>query len=151
MADYMVGALKIRGKVDRVIEFLNENTAGLSIYFDDDSKLIINFLNSDDYSVFKNSLETTFAASNKASEINGFENNDVAYICFDEIKCRHNFETAYFLKAAQKYGIEFKFHGFDYQREINQVVEIKDGKVIWDDELTFKDYFWYCLYPFKGG
>ena len=147
MANYMVGALKIRGQVDKVIEFLNNSVIGIEFYFDDDGKLKINIEAVQMVTYFDGAIETCI----EAEDFDGFLNNDIAYICFDEISCRRYFETDYFLKAAQTYGIEFKFHGFDSMREVNQVVEIKDGKVIWDDELMFKDYFWDCLYPFKGG
>lgn len=145
MANYILGSLKIRGNVDKAIEFLNSTINGCSFYFDDDNQLQTTFL-ADDFGYFKDSIETKI----ETTEIKGFESLGIAYICFDEVGCRRNFETKYFLAKSQEYGLDFRYHGFESNRGVNHVIEIIGGKVIWDDEIEFRDYFWECLYPFKG-
>lgn len=55
------------------------------------------------------------------------------------------------LKTAKEFSVDMKIYAFEMGQEFNQDIEIVDGKIIKDDEITFDSYAWECICPRMGG
>lgn len=54
-------------------------------------------------------------------------------------------------KACQKYNVDMRMYAFEQGMQFNQEVEIINGEITIDDEITFDDYKWECICPDLGG
>lgn len=55
------------------------------------------------------------------------------------------------LETAKEFSVDMKIYAFEMGQEFNQDIEIVDGKIIKNDEITFDDYDWECICPRIGG
>ena len=55
------------------------------------------------------------------------------------------------LNSCKKYGVDMRIHAFEKLMQFNQIIEIIDGKITKDKEVTFADYYWDCICPTMGG
>lgn len=51
----------------------------------------------------------------------------------------------------KEYSLDMRVYGFEQAMEFNQDIEIIDGEIIKDEEITFGDYRWDCVCPDIGG
>ena len=51
----------------------------------------------------------------------------------------------------KKYGLDFRFYGYECGMEFNQEIEVVNGETTIDREIRFDDYFWECPDPTLGG
>lgn len=56
-------------------------------------------------------------------------------------------------RVCLKYNVDMKIYGFEKGMEFNQDIEIVNGEIVKDKEITFegKDYTWECILPNMGG
>ena len=55
------------------------------------------------------------------------------------------------LISCKKYGVDMRIYAFERGMEFNQNIEIIDGKITKNEEITFDDYYWDCICPTVGG
>lgn len=60
-------------------------------------------------------------------------------------------ESEPYEEMSKKYGLDFRFYGYERGMEFNQEVEVVNGKVTIDREIRFNDYWWECPDPMLGG
>jgi hypothetical protein len=54
-------------------------------------------------------------------------------------------------KLCQKYNVDIRMYAFERGMHFNQEVEIINGEITMDNEITFDDYDWECPCPCLGG
>lgn len=54
-------------------------------------------------------------------------------------------------EMSKKYGLDFRFYGFESSGCINQEMEIIEGETTINREIKFDDYRWECADPLAGG
>lgn len=52
---------------------------------------------------------------------------------------------------SKKYGLDFRFYGYECGMEFNQETEVVDGETTIDREIQYDDYYWECPDPMLGG
>ena len=60
-------------------------------------------------------------------------------------------ESTPYEEMSKKYGLDFRFYGYERGMEFNQEIEVIDGETTIDREIKFKDYWWECPDPELGG
>ena len=55
------------------------------------------------------------------------------------------------LNSCKQYNVDMRIHAFERGMCFNQIIEIIDGKITKDEEVTFDDYNWDCICPNIGG
>ena len=55
------------------------------------------------------------------------------------------------LNICQKYGIDMRIYGFERGTEVNQDIEIINGKITKNNLIKYDDYIWDCVSPERGG
>lgn len=55
------------------------------------------------------------------------------------------------LNSCKQYGVDMRIHAFECGMCFNQIIEIIDGEITKDEEVTFDDYNWDCICPNVGG
>lgn len=55
------------------------------------------------------------------------------------------------LISCKEYGVDMRIYAFEQGMEFNQNIEIIDGKITKNEEITFDDYYWDCICPTVGG
>ena len=55
------------------------------------------------------------------------------------------------LISCKEYGVDMRIYAFEQGVAFNQNIEIIDGKITKNEEITFDDYNWDCICPNIGG
>lgn len=56
-----------------------------------------------------------------------------------------------YVEKSKKYGIDIKIFGFEKGMQFHQVVEVVNGELIRDEEITYDDWNWDCPMSDMGG
>lgn len=56
-----------------------------------------------------------------------------------------------YVEKSKKYGIDIKIFGFECGMEFEQVVEVVNGTLIRNEEITYDDWAWECPMSHLGG
>ncbi|WP_066568097.1 hypothetical protein [Snodgrassella sp. CFCC 13594] len=156
MPNYCTGPLKIRGKKENVLKYMNECIAGYSYAIGEYNDLIVTkkdvpaqagYILSD--GCLKGAQRCFAQCQPELIELD--EDNDSIIVMINKIDCAWVFDIEGFKRLSAKYEINFKFFGFESGMEFNLDVEIINGVVIKAEEITFENYRWECLYPTFGG
>lgn len=164
MPNWCKGNLKIRGKKENIIKFLEEGTSLLDGLWEPkeiEPKIEINDC---DEITIKNldrtkGIDCLYIKGTRRNFIDPVENEIYVYDEDEEeqIICLKNFKAAWGIDAAalrmisNRYSIDIKIYAFEAGMEFNQDIEIIKGKIIKDEEIKFKNYAWECIEPYIGG
>lgn len=164
MPNWCKGNLKIRGKKENIIKFLEEGTSLLDGFWEPKEIKPKIEINDCDEIEIKNLDETKginylYIKGTRRNFINPVENEIYVHDEDEEeqIICLENFKAAWGIDAAalrmisNRYNIDIKIYAFEAGMEFNQDIEIIKGEIIKDEEITFKDYVWECIEPNIGG
>ena len=164
MPNWCKGNLKIRGKKENIIKFLEEGTSLLDGFWEPKEIKPKIEINDCDEIEIKNLDETKginylYIKGTRKNFINPVENEIYVHDEDEEeqIICLENFKAAWGIDAAalrmisNRYNIDIKIYAFEAGMEFNQDIEIIKGEIIKDEEITFKDYVWECIEPNIGG
>lgn len=164
MPNWCKGNLKIRGKKENIIKFLEEGTSLLDGFWEPKEIKPKIEINDCDEIEIKNLDETKginylYIKGTRRNFIDPVENEIYVHDEDEEeqIICLENFKAAWGIDAAalrmisNRYSIDIKIYAFEAGMEFNQDIEIIKGEIIKDEEITFKDYVWECIEPNIGG
>ena len=164
MPNWCKGNLKIRGKKENIIKFLEEGTSLLDGFWEPKEIKPKIEINDCDEIEIKNLDETKginylYIKGTRKNFIAPVENEIYVHDEDEEeqIICLENFKAAWGIDAAalrmisNRYNIDIKIYAFEAGMEFNQDIEIIKGEIIKDEEITFKDYVWECIEPNIGG
>ena len=163
MPNWSKGNLKIRGKKENIIKFLEEGTSLLDGFWEPkEIKPEIEINDCDEIEIKNlNKLKGIDCLYIKGTHRNFIEpvKNEIYIHDIDEkeqIICLENFKAAWGIDAdalrviSARYDIDLKIYGFECGMEFNQDIEIIKGKIIKDEEIKFVDYVWECIEPYIG-
>ena len=164
MPNWCEGNLKIRGKKENIIKFLEEGTSLLEgLWEPKEIKPKIEINNCDEIEI-KNldklkEIDLLYIKGTHRNFIGPVENGIYIYDIDEkeQIICLENFKAAWGIDAdalrviSNRYDIDIKIYAFEAGMEFNQDIEIIKGKIIKDDEIKFENYQWECIEPNLGG
>lgn len=164
MPNWCKGNLKIRGKKENIIKFLEEGTSLLDGFWEPKEIKPKIEINDCDEIEIKNLDETKginylYIKGTRRNFIDPVENEIYVHdedeeeqiICLENFKAAWGIDTAALRMISNRYSIDIKIYAFEAGMEFNQDIEIIKGEIIKDEEITFKDYVWECIEPNIGG
>ena len=77
--------------------------------------------------------------------------DEIQTVCIDCVEAAWSFEAAPYLEKAKKYGIDIRIVGFERGMEFQQEIEIVNGELVKDYEITYDNWLWECPMPNMGG
>lgn len=150
MPNWCSGTLRVRGTKENLTKFVLEGLQPVD-YFGEDLEV----LKMDEYSQVK--CSRCWIKGTRR----GFILDLDEYIddWNDEGKIAIGFEAEFawcisaeeLLQSCKKYGVDMRIHAFERGMQFNQIIEIIDGKITKNEEITFDDYYWDCICPTVGG
>lgn len=164
MPNWCEGKLKIRGRKEDILNFFKDGTSLIDYTENHETIEVIPNVEMNDELHIENLDKTK--TSLKSLYIKGtrrhFLKPDFEYVLTYGINKNEKIVVIH-LKAAwaidaeslseisKKYNIDFKIYAFENGCEFNQDIEIIKGKILKDEEITFKNYAWECIDPIMGG
>lgn len=165
MPNWCKGILKIRGKKENIIKFLEEGTSLLDGFWKPkEIKPEIQLIDDEEYIEIKNintekQIDNLYIKETRRHFIEPVESEIYIYRLDEEEQmiCLKNFKAAWGIEAdalraiSSRYDIDIKIYGFESGMQFNQDIEIVKGRILKDNEIQFKDYIWECIDPELGG
>ena len=164
MPNWCKGNLKIRGKKENIITFLEEGTSLLEGFWEiKEIKPKIQINDCDEIEIEnideEKGIDCLYIKGTRRNFIDPIENEIYIYDTDEEeqIICLKNFKAAWGIDAdalkviSKRYGIDIKIYAFEAGMKFNQDIEIVKGEIIKDEEIKFKNYVWECVEPNLGG
>ena len=162
MANWCNGPLKIRGKTENVLKYLNEKIGGYKFSLNKHDDL--EYETAAQNELMKATANPLYQVNRIGEFINtrrcyaqsnpdGFrvEHDNMLNVIFTDVECAWTFDIDGFVALSKEYEIDFKFFGYERGMEYNQDIEISKGELIKFEEIQFSDYFWDCREPLRGG
>lgn len=164
MPNWCEGNLKIRGKKENIIRFLEEGTSLLDVFWE--PKEINPEIEENEYDEIEikninkeKDINCLYIKGTTRHFIDPIENEiyihhideDEQVICLKKFKAAWNINADELRKISETYNIDIKVYGFECGMKFNQDIEIIKGKIIKDVVITFTDYEWECIEPNIGG
>ena len=161
MPNWCVGTLKVRGEKDNIRKFLTDGLAPL-----DSSRGIAIMLGKDpgpepaveiEEDKWEMKLKTKEGFHLKGTRRNFIDSKEITWEPDRDVLIIHNYQTAWAIDVeglsnlSKEYQIDLKIYAFERGMEFNLDVEIHNGAIIKNDEITFNDYDWECIEPSLGG
>lgn len=168
MPNWCEGKLKIRGKKEDILKWLTECVAVWEPSIEKgkpvkDALIFKKVPNAVSFSCNEYAIEIDIKAD---AHISGTRRNFVqkykgeAWLSESEeednivvlpVQAAWVFESEPYEEMSKKYGLDFRFYGYERGMEFNQEIEVIRGETTIDREIKFKDYWWECPDPELGG
>lgn len=151
MPNWCVGSLKVRGIKENLTKFILEGLHPVGFLGESKGKLSLN-----KYGDVESDLTCWIEGTHRGfvegvhTYLSEIEDSETDIIVFDS-KFAWAITAEDLLQTCIKYKVDMKIHGFERGMEFNQIVEIVNGEILKDEEITFKDYQWDCICPELGG
>lgn len=169
MPNWCEGKLKVRGKKENIMKWLSECVAvwnpdvekgkplyealifkkdvnGVSIAYDAELDELHIAVEQDAY------IEGTRRNFVKKYENDfSFGAKDGKDIIVLPVKAAWALESEPYEELSKKYGLDFRFYGYECGMEFNQEIEVVNGETTIDREIRYDDYYWECPDPMLGG
>ena len=171
MPNWCKGVLKVRGKKEDLLNFLNdgfrrygyskepvENYAPilkveypLNINKDEFGNILLYETDKENNSwlYFKDS-HRCFVTENIEWYLDDIDDEDIS-INYIDIKQAWDLDSDYFKEISKKYNIDFRILGFEAGMLFTHEIEIIDGQITLDKKLKYYDYEWEVCDPRIGG
>ena len=167
MPNWCVGNMRLRGKRSAIKEFLSNELESVChrrgvldvqiapIIIEDDGYEITIKRNADDKSLFPSiyikGTRRNFIRSKSIVVYLDKGDEVIQTVCIDDVEAAWGFEATPYLEKAKKYGIDIRIVGFERGMEFEQEIEIVNGELVKDDEITYDNWLWECPMPNMGG
>lgn len=152
MPNWCEGTLKVRGKVKDLKKFCLEGLRPIYCLGGEQKPLKLNEYGDLSYS------KTCWIENSRRGFVEGIdvcfsdfeEDEDTQIICLDA-RFAWVITSELLVETCKKYHVDMRIYAFERGMEFNQEVEIVNGKITRDVEITFDDYRWECINPEMGG
>ena len=169
MPNWCEGKLKIRGKKENIAKWLMECVAvwnpdveqGKALYdaliFRKDENGVSFTYDSQFDELHISVKHEAHIAGTRRNFVQKYENDfsfgakDGKEIIILPVQAAWALESEPYEEMSKKYGLDFRFYGYECGMEFNQEVEVVNGKVTIDREIRFNNYWWECPDPMLGG
>lgn len=167
MPNWCEGKLKVRGKKENIMKWLTECVAvwepdvekGKPLY---DALIYRKDLNDvsftcDDDEIHVSVKRDAHIAGTRRNFVEKYENDfllgaeDGKDIIILPVKAAWALESEPYEEMSKKYGLDFRFYGYERGMEFNQEIEVVNGETTIDREIQYDDYYWECPDPMLGG
>ena len=152
MPNWIEGCLKVRGKKENLLKFLNEGLKRIDqrefifkIEQDFEEEIELNIKNDSEFWI--KDTRRSFVSYDYLSIDNEKEENVLTF----------NYKSAWAIsseelqKISDEFQIDFKIFGVERGMEFTQDLEITKGKVLMDNAREYADWKWECPFPNMGG
>jgi hypothetical protein len=154
MPNWCAGTLKVRGKIEDLKKFVLEGLQPVGFLGDDKPALELDHLGNCSYKGIC-WIENTNRGFVDNPEIYfcDYEREDEPQVICLDASFAWAIDAEQLQKTCIKYNVDMKIYAFEGGMEFNQDIEIVNGEVLCDKEITFKDkdYLWECICPTMGG
>lgn len=152
MPNWIEGTLKVRGKKDNLINFLENGISKNSFQEGTDEKMVT-FDFDGDYCEVEIASEA-YISDTKRAFVNehcwvNFD-NDIDTICIP-IKQAWGFVREDWTNISNKYDVDVRLYGFEGGGQFCQEIEIIKGLVTLSSTIQYTDWKWDCPMPTLGG
>lgn len=153
MPNWCEGTLKVRGIKENVTKFVLEGLQPVGFLGEDRGKLTLNKwgdIESDETCWIENTRRGF--VDKPCVYLPDCEDGEIMIIALDA-RFAWGITATELQKTCIKYNVDMKIYAFERGMEFNQDIEIVDGQIIKDEEISFegKDYTWECICPNMGG
>lgn len=167
MPNWCEGKLKVRGKKENIMKWLTECVAvwepdverGRPLY---DALIYRKDVNGvsftcDDVEIHVSVKRAAHIAGTRRNFVEKYENDfllgaeDGKDIIILPVEAAWALESEPYEEMSKKYGLDFRFYGYERGMEFNQEIEVVDGEITIDREIQYDDYYWECPDPMLGG
>ena len=164
MPNWCKGNLKIRGKKENIIKFLEDGTSLLDgicdpkeikpeVKLNDYGEIEIKNINKE------KGIDILYIKGTRRHFIDPIESEIYIYdtgkeeqiICLEDFKAAWGIDVDTLRIISSRYSIDIKIYGFERGMEFNQDIEIIKGKIIKNEEIKYENYQWECVNPNLGG
>lgn len=154
MANWMEGSLKLRGKSDDILRFLNEGLKNKPEIVEETEEHYGIYFGSPDCQELIYILDTDRAYVNSyaVSEITLDKGNNVV-LCIS-VQQAWDFRVEDWIKTAMKYDLDVRLFGIEGLGGFMHHIDILNGEVVLDECLNYGSYesfVWNCPFPWMGG
>lgn len=168
MPNWCEGKLKIRGKKEDILKWLTECVAVWEPSIEKgkpvkDALIFKKVPNAVSFSCNEYAIEIDIKADAHISDTRRnfvqkykgeallSESEEEDNIVVLPVQAAWAFEPEPYEEMSKKYGLDFRFYGYESGMEFNQEIEVIRGETTIDREIKFKDYWWECPDPELGG
>lgn len=167
MPNWCEGKLKVRGKKENIMKWLTECVA---VWEPDveKGKLLYNALiyrkdvngvsfTCDDDEIHVSVKRDAHIAGTRRNFVEKYENDfllgaeDGKDVIILPVEAAWALESEPYEEMSKKYGLDFRFYGYERGMEFNQEIEVVNGETTIDREIQYDDYYWECPDPMLGG
>ena len=154
MPNWCEGTLKVRGEIEDLKKFVLEGLHPVGFFGEKLESLKLNEWGDCEYKGacwientrrgFVDDLDVYFSE---------FQEDDEPRVICLESRFAWAIDAEELQKTCIKYNVDMKIYAFEKGMEFNQDIEIINGQIVRDKEISFsgKDYEWECIMPTLGG
>lgn len=150
MPNWIEGTLKLRGKAEDLIRFVDNGIDG-NVNKEDGSDYVSYYIGED---IYVNDSRRVFTDHDFYLDISKkSEKNQVVTIPIKQAWSFTPYEGAEqrWIDLAKKYNLDIRLQGFECGLQFYQDVEIVNGVLVRNDEKQYADWDWECPMPRLGG
>ena len=169
MPNWCEGKLKVRGKKENIMKWLSECVAVMEPDIEKGKPLYEALIFKQDVNGVSIAYDAEFdelhivvkrdayIAGTRRNFVKKYENDfsfgakDGKDIIVLPVKAAWALESEPYEELSKKYGLDFRFYGYECGMEFNQEIEVVDGETTIDREIQYDDYYWECPDPMLGG
>ncbi|WP_304341583.1 hypothetical protein [Metaclostridioides mangenotii] len=162
MPNWCEGSLKTRGKLVNIEKFLDETlkvfefdyktgtTKELEVKKEKSRYQLVYDANFDSY-FYMNGSKRHFLSSPVEIWIDKEDPEEILTVCLGDLRAAWYTKIEYLTILSKKYGIDLKIYVYEQGGEFNLDLEVHNGEIIKNNEISFDDYMWECTNPTIGG
>lgn len=79
------------------------------------------------------------------------QHKETTILFLDECRAAWGFQSEPYLEKARKHDVDIKIIAYECGMEFKQVIEIVDGEIVQDEDITYEDWDWEAEWPNMGG
>lgn len=169
MPNWCEGKLKVRGKKENIMKWLSECVAVMEPDVEKEKPLYEALIFKKDvngvsiaYDAELDELHIVvkrdaYIAGTRRNFVEKYENDfyfgakDGKDIIVLPVKAALALESEPYEELSKKYGLDFRFYGYECGMEFNQEIEVVNGETTIDRKIQYDDYYWECPDPMLGG
>ena len=156
MPNWMEGSLRVRGTMDKVERFFREGIECVSFLGDIKPNSI--FVDKSGYCLTVRCAGTIWIKGTRRAFVNSLDigidiPDDPEEIVTVAIPVRQawTFSEDDWKQISENFHVDLRLYGFERGGEFEKEIEIIDGVVTINHEITYDDYRWESKMPFLGG
>lgn len=163
MPNWAEGTIKIRGTKDNIRKFLTEGlnpiprvekamAKVMGLEYSDPTVTI----EEDEWEFIMSSPNGFHVKGTARAFIEGsiewyFSDDETMTLSISSFKQAWGVTPEPFINLSKQFEVDIRIYVFEQGMEFNQEIEIHNGQLIKNNEITFDDYQWECIMPELGG